>query len=276
MSRTFLLCMLALLSMPVNAAPPATAEPVPLEERVRVITAPELWRWLQSPQPPLLINVLSRIEFAIQHIPGSINIPASEVATTAQLPARKDAPLVFYCMGLKCNYSRYALEAALKRGYSGVVWFRGGIPEWRQFDYPLWINPVYAKIRVRKLSCAEVNALLEQPPEQRPFVLDVRPDWLAPPQWFLPDTVQIPTYALDRLLDRLPTDRPILVTDVAMRQSVVVGKYLIHKGFDVRGVVRGGLQGARGRGCRGLVAQPRQLLGAAHASVEGVKQEAKP
>ncbi|SIN70070.1 Rhodanese-related sulfurtransferase [Sulfurivirga caldicuralii] len=276
MSRIFLLCVLVLLITPVNAAPVSKTEPVPLEARVRVISAPELWRWLQSSQPPLLINALSRIEFAIQHIPGSINIPASKVATTEQLPARKDAPLVFYCMGLKCNYSRFAVEAALKRGYTQVVWFRGGIPEWRQFDYPLWINPVYAKIRVRKLSCAEVNALLDKPPAQRPFVLDVRPDWLTPPQWFLPDSVQIPTYALDRLLDRLPADRPILLTDVAMRQSVVGGKYLIHKGFDVLGVVRGGLQGARGRGCKHLQPRPRQLLGAAHAPVEQVKQEAKP
>ncbi len=235
---------------------------MPLEQRVRVITAPELWRWLQSPQHPLLINALSRIEFASQHIPGSINIPANEVATTEQLPPRKDAPLVFYCMGLKCNYSRFAVEAALKRGYTQVVWFRGGIPEWRQFDYPLWVNSLYAGLRVHKLGCAEVQTLLKRPPASRPFVLDVRPDWLASPQWFLPGSVQIPTYALDRLLDTLPRNRPILIADVAMRQSVVVGKYLIHKGFDVRGVVRGGLQGARTRGCAGLEAKPARLLGA--------------
>jgi len=263
MPRIFLLISL-LLSAPL--APGGAV--VPLEERVRVITAPELWRWLQSDHPPMLINALSRIEFDIQHIPGSINIPANEVSTSDRLPERRDAPMVFYCMGLKCNYSRFAVEAALKRGYTQVIWFRGGIPEWRQFDYPVWVNPLYAALQVRKLGCKEIMALLKQPPERRPFVLDVRPDWLKPPQRFLPGSVQIPTYALDRLLERLPEDRPILIADVAMRQSIVVGKYLLHQGYNVAGVVRGGLQRARGRGCHGMVSRPAQLFGAAHGPAE--------
>lgn len=266
MPTFFLLIVLAMTVTGVSAA-----EPMPLEERVRVITAPELARWLKSPQPPLLIDALSRIEFSIQHIPGSINIPASEVATTTQLPRRLDAPMVFYCMGLKCNYSRFAVEAALKRGYTHVVWFRGGIPEWRQFDFPLWVNPVYAKIRVPKLGCEQVEQLLKRPPSQRPFMLDVRPDWLTSKQWFLPGSVQMPTYALDQLLDRLPRQRPLLITDVAMRQSVVVGKYLLHRGYTVLGVVRGGLQGAQERGCKGLVRKPAQRFGTHPASVQGVK-----
>ena len=47
----------------------------------------------------VVINVLSQIEYDIQHIPGSINIPVQEILTTEKLPEDKKIPLIFYCMG---------------------------------------------------------------------------------------------------------------------------------------------------------------------------------
>jgi len=46
-----------------------------------------------------LIYPLSRIEYRNLHIVGDINIPMSELA--ANLPADKDQPLAFYCLGRK-------------------------------------------------------------------------------------------------------------------------------------------------------------------------------
>jgi rhodanese-related sulfurtransferase len=47
----------------------------------------------------VLVHVLSRIEYEMQHIPGSINIPITEMALTDRLPGQLDRPLIFYCMG---------------------------------------------------------------------------------------------------------------------------------------------------------------------------------
>ena len=75
-------------------APPARAN------QVRDLTAPEV-REMVEEDGALLVHVLSRIEFDMQHIPGSINIPVTEVAASDALPADRERPLVFYCMGVR-------------------------------------------------------------------------------------------------------------------------------------------------------------------------------
>lgn len=223
---------------------------------VPIISAPELKGWLDEHKPLLLINALSSIEFEQQHLPGSINIPALEVPFDPRLHKDDPRPKVFYCMGVKCAYSRYAVEAALNRGIPNVVWFRGGIPEWRQFDYPIYANPEYQKIRVPKLTCLKVRKVIV---EQKPFILDVRPPWLEGKQWFLPHTVQAPMTELKGYLPQLPKQRPILISDVTMRQSVSAYKFLKKAGYPVVGVVRGGLQRGPDMDCP-VVSKPVQRV----------------
>ena len=62
------------------------------------ISAPEA-KALIDEENAFVVNVLSRIEFNIQHIPGSINIPINEIGTSDLLPADLRTPLIFYCMG---------------------------------------------------------------------------------------------------------------------------------------------------------------------------------
>ncbi len=244
--------LLILLSLP----PVLRAETAPLPD-VPIVTAPEVKEMLDSGLPMLLIDALSPIEFELQHIPGSINIPANEVSSTPKLSPDDERTKVFYCMGVKCDYSRYAVEAALKRGLKNVYWFRGGIPEWRQFGYPMWVNPAYQTVRVPKLGCRQVAVQLKN---SRLFVLDVRPPWLRSRQLFLPGSTLIPMYALKEHLAAIPKDRPLLVADATMRQSPIAARWLIHHGYKVIGVVRGGMQHADRRGCP-VVAQPaRQLV----------------
>ncbi len=69
----------------------------PLE--CRRITAPEVRRALEE-KSALVVNVLSEIEHAMQHIPGSINIPITKVRTSKKLSEDKNFPIIFYCMGV--------------------------------------------------------------------------------------------------------------------------------------------------------------------------------
>lgn len=60
------------------------------------ISTPELKNKLDSKEKFLLVNALSDIEFRVEHIPGSINIPAGEINTTDKLPQDKETLIVFY------------------------------------------------------------------------------------------------------------------------------------------------------------------------------------
>jgi len=62
------------------------------------ITAPEVKVMIDNGRPVLIVNVLSELEYDIQHISGSINIPIDEMLTTTKLPEDQDTPLVFHCL----------------------------------------------------------------------------------------------------------------------------------------------------------------------------------
>jgi len=68
------------------------------DDGFKEISAPEV-KSLIDERKAAVVNLLSRLEHEIQHIPGSINIPIVEIETTDKLPREKDAPVVFYCMG---------------------------------------------------------------------------------------------------------------------------------------------------------------------------------
>ncbi len=64
------------------------------------LTAPEV-KMMVEDEGALLVHVLSRLEYDIQHIPDSINIPVTEVSTSDLLPVDKNHPVIFYCMGVR-------------------------------------------------------------------------------------------------------------------------------------------------------------------------------
>jgi rhodanese-related sulfurtransferase len=64
------------------------------------LTAPEV-KMMVEDQGALLVHVLSRLEYDMQHIPGSINIPITEVSVSDLLPVDKNRPVIFYCMGVR-------------------------------------------------------------------------------------------------------------------------------------------------------------------------------
>ena len=64
----------------------------------KTITAPEVKNMMEKGNV-VVVHVLSKIVYDIQHLPGSINIPINKMETTDKLPEDKNKPLIFYCMG---------------------------------------------------------------------------------------------------------------------------------------------------------------------------------
>lgn len=225
----YLLPLFIWLCLPLSAH----AENPPLQ----IVTAPEV-KYMLEKGNSLLIHSLSKIEYDLQHIPGSINIPVVAMRSTDQLPEDKNTRLIFYCMGSQCSYSERACKAALAMGYAKVYWFRGGIPEWRRFNYPMADNPLLNNIKVDKLSPHEVNALLAK---QEIFILDVRPLWWKVIPRSLRNARFMPLVKLQNDYVKLPKDQPLLIIDGYMKQSPSAARFLSSKGYRVAGVLKGGI-----------------------------------
>jgi thiosulfate/3-mercaptopyruvate sulfurtransferase len=122
---------------------------------VRVISAAELASLLRREDPALdqdrpqrgviLIDLRETRDFAIGHLPGALSLPyyffpeSFEKKVEEGWPGleRATVPLVFYCYGIDCVRSRKAGARAARLGFRDVVWFRGGVQEWRDAGLPL-------------------------------------------------------------------------------------------------------------------------------------------
>ena len=222
-----------LASLAASAFPQGLDVPANLS----VLTAPEV-KYLLERDQLTLVNSLSRIEFEIQHIPGSINVPVTEMERDGRLPRDRSHPIAFYCMGPRCTYSQRATRKAVEMGYQKAFWFQGGIPEWRRFNYPMAEDRALMGIEVRKLSPLRLQDRLAVDPV---YILDVRPLWWAETDAVIPGSHFIPLVELDVRYRELPKERDIVITDGAMMQSPSAARYLIAKGYSVLGVLKGGI-----------------------------------
>ncbi len=123
-------------------------------------------------------------------------------------------------------------------GYTDIYCFMGGILEWRNFNYPMTIDHEYLETAVNVLSPVAFKEVLDQ--NDNIFILDVRPG-KYPNQVFLQGTVNYPLVDLADLVEQIPTGRKVVVTDVQFVQSPIAAKFLIRQGYEVAGVLRGGV-----------------------------------
>jgi rhodanese-related sulfurtransferase len=83
-----------------------------------------------------LINVLAPTYFQDCHIKGSLNVPFTKLATTAQEWDKHDE-IVVYCAHSHCTLSKKAWYLLHGMGFTNVKAFEGGIKEWYQKRYPV-------------------------------------------------------------------------------------------------------------------------------------------
>jgi len=90
---------------------------------------------------PQLVLIDSRISADRKEgfIEGSISLPDTETSCTTlgKVVPRKDSPVLFYCNGVRCGRSARAASIARDCGYTSIFWFRKGMEEWQEKQYPL-------------------------------------------------------------------------------------------------------------------------------------------
>jgi rhodanese-related sulfurtransferase len=94
------------------------------------ISTAELMRVLVEGKIPVL-DVRSAQEYAIAHIPGSINHYEKEVEQITKAYPDHGSSLVLYCNGPYCGKSKRVSEELKKQGYTNVRRYQLGLPVWR-------------------------------------------------------------------------------------------------------------------------------------------------
>ncbi|HEY0666265.1 MAG TPA: rhodanese-like domain-containing protein [Gallionella sp.] len=112
--------------------------------RVKEIMPWDLSRLLAGGGKPLLLDVREPAEFAMLHIPGSINVPRGVLEqscewdydeTVPQLAAGRDREIVVLCRSGK--RSVLAADVLQQMGYTSVVSLKTGIRGWNDFEQPM-------------------------------------------------------------------------------------------------------------------------------------------
>jgi rhodanese-related sulfurtransferase len=98
----------------------------------------------------VLIDTRVAAEYAEGHIKGAISVPYREKSdkavsfdpgqdefNLAKLPPNKAAAVVMYCNGPECWKSFKASTVAMKAGYTNILWYREGFPNWKAKGMPI-------------------------------------------------------------------------------------------------------------------------------------------
>ena len=102
-------------------------EPNPITPELRRV---ELQLLLEAGKTPVL-DVRSAQEYAIAHIPGTINLYEKEVEQIIRAYPDKGRALVLYCNGPFCGKSKRLSQDLVGRGYTNVKRYQLGLPVWR-------------------------------------------------------------------------------------------------------------------------------------------------
>ncbi|MBK9349705.1 MAG: rhodanese-like domain-containing protein [Sulfuritalea sp.] len=161
-------------------------------------------------------------------IPTAINISDTEFDKQVdRLPADKATPLIYYCGGLECVLSDNSAEKARKLGYTNVLTYPPGYPEWEKLHGAP--NPVAAMAGAAAGMASAMTqaaaslvpgkekgsvtvASFEQVWKTNPgsiMLVDVRdPKEVA--TGMIKGSVNIPMNELEKKIATLPTDKPVV------------------------------------------------------------------
>lgn len=112
--------------------------------RVREIMPWDLSKQLAAGSKPVLLDVREPAEFALLHIPGSINVPRGVLEQSCEWDYDETVPLLAGGHGLEivviCRSGKRSVLVAdvmQQMGYTNVVSLRTGIRGWNDFEQPM-------------------------------------------------------------------------------------------------------------------------------------------
>ena len=136
-----ILCATIVVAAHVRATAQARSRPsvhqTTLEEPNQLtpeITTEELVAILAANSEPVF-DVRSAKEYAIAHIPGTVNVSELEVQRISQLHPGRATRMILYCNGPSCGKSKRTSEQLVGLGYTRVRRYQLGISVWRALSH---------------------------------------------------------------------------------------------------------------------------------------------
>lgn len=108
-------------------------------EGARTVSAEQLLDLFQNHDDLVIIDARGEADYDKGHIPDVIRIKNTDITAEnlASNIVSKDTPVCFYCNGTTCDRSADAVAKAKAEGYTNLYWFRGGIAEWKEKNFPI-------------------------------------------------------------------------------------------------------------------------------------------
>jgi rhodanese-related sulfurtransferase len=108
---------------------------------IRTISRDELKAKLDAGDDIRLVMALNRWAFDAKHIPGSLHFDTPEELYAAIAP---DDEVIVYCSNVDCLASVALYRDLVRRGYSNVRRYAGGLLDWEDAGLPLVGTPAAA------------------------------------------------------------------------------------------------------------------------------------
>ncbi|HEY7197871.1 MAG TPA: molybdopterin-synthase adenylyltransferase MoeB [Gaiellaceae bacterium] len=119
-------------------------------EEIGAGRANELFR-SNGTQPPLLVDVRERDEWAEGHIPGAVHVPRGFLESRIeQVAPDHERPVVVYCAG--GSRSAFAAKTLEELGYQDVSSLAGGFTDWKRNGFPIELPHSLAEEQRRRYS----------------------------------------------------------------------------------------------------------------------------
>ncbi len=187
------------------------------------VSAAHIKKLIDEKAPYVLIDARPKRVADKGMIPTALNISDTEFDKQVdKLPADKATPLIYYCGGLECVLSDNSAEKARKLGYTNVLTYPPGYPEWEK----LHGAPAPAAAATGGAAAATAGAALVPGKEKGSVtVASFEQVWKANPGSIMlvdvrdpkevaagtiKGSVNIPMNELEKKVATLPTDKPVV------------------------------------------------------------------
>ena len=188
------------------------------------VSAAYVKKLIDEKAPYLLVDARPKRVADKGMIPTAINISDSEFDKSIdKLPADKATPLIYYCGGMECVLSDKSAEKARRLGYTNVLTYPPGYPEWEKMHGGTapagtasaatgTATAATATLVAGKEKGSVTVASFEKAWKDNPasiLLVDVR-DAKEFANGSVKGAVNIPINELEKKLATLPTDKPVV------------------------------------------------------------------
>jgi rhodanese-related sulfurtransferase len=139
MSKLFRLIAVVVLTFGLPAAAMAGDAPLSINGAV-TINADDLISLVQTSSDLVIVDNRTIADYDAGHIEGALHLIDTDMTgeeVLARIAKSKDAPILFYCNGVKCGRAANATIKAVGWGYSRVYYYALGLAEWKRRGLPL-------------------------------------------------------------------------------------------------------------------------------------------